>query len=171
MALMSFMARLKSDARQRQCDSKFQDACRALCQAFVYISLARAILIASGLVMLGSICLGVHLLRPLPAATIPSQRSLSTHSRLNRLTGKGSAEMSWHLTSSFALLCLALHLGRKFDLLNQPPTSWLTSRFKLLLSWCECTRARIHMHSTRTHMYACACDTYSHVTVEIHSTC
>mmetsp|Transcript_51104 Transcript_51104/g.74826 ORF Transcript_51104/g.74826 Transcript_51104/m.74826 type:complete len:368 (-) Transcript_51104:25-1128(-) len=156
MALMSFMARLKSDARQRQCDSKFQDACRALCQAFVYISLARAILIASGLVMLGSICLGVHLLRPLPAATIPSQRSLSTHSRLNRLTGKGSAEMSWHLTSSFALLCLALHLGRKFDLLNQPPTSWLTSRFKLLLRWKKCKKAPQQVLKGKLQKYAAA---------------
>jgi len=125
--------------------------------SFVYVSLARVILIASGLVLLGSILLLhlLRLLRPLPAATITSQRSLSTHPMLNRLTGHGSAEIIWHLASSFALLCLVLHLGRKFDLLNQPPTYWLrvTLRFKVLLHWCECT----HTYAFHTHTHVCMC--------------
>jgi hypothetical protein len=51
------------ERRRKPHESRFVDSCQAICHVFVYISLARAILIASGISILSLILLTLHLLR------------------------------------------------------------------------------------------------------------
>lgn len=162
----SFKRSLEFDARNRRCDSKFQDTCRALCQVFVYVSLARAILIASGLVLLGIILLTLHFLRPQHSiqdgttGQNVNQTALSissSRSTLNSHAGKESAAMVWPLASSIAVFGLALRLGRKYHIFPQQHSlRCLTAYFGLPSRWyvCVCSICMfVHVVYTRTHTY------------------
>jgi hypothetical protein len=145
---------------------RFADSCRAVCHAFVYLSIARAILIASGVIVLGVVWLTLYLVRDtsdtdqagscapvaaggsvpsiLPGAAISNAKARAPLS--DRLR---STEMLGHFIGSLVITVLSVYIGHRLSILP-------TQNFSDWRSYFRFFARRNTKHSRQQQVAACA---------------
>ena len=98
---------------------QFADSCRAVCHVLVYLSFARAILIACGVIVLGVVWLTLYLVRDTrdmdqagscaPVAILPSAAISNAKARAPLSDRLRSTEMLGHFISSLVLTVYICH--------------------------------------------------------------
>jgi hypothetical protein len=149
---------------------RLADSCRAVCHAFVYLSIARAILIASGVIVLGVVWLTLYVVRhtsdtdeagscalihaAVPAggsvpSILPNEAISNAKARAPLSDRLKSTEMLGHFMSTLVLTVLSVYIGHRLGILP-------TQNFSDWLSYLGFSTRRNTKHSSQQQFAACA---------------